>query len=461
VITILLTARTIAARQSRRNRSRATSKEKVDHLTGISPGHFGPTLDLCRPHPEIFSPSRMISRNITLNYEHRALFTRDVFDPANSTLRKLIEDALDERERSKVLIFVDDGVLQGAGKLLEQISAYFEANADVLQLVAAPISVPGGEASKNQWDLVKKLWEAISDTGICRHSYVIGIGGGAVLDLVGFAASTAHRGVRHVRMPTTTLSQGDGGVGVKNGVNFFGKKNWVGSFSVPFAIINDLDFLKTLPERGRRAGIIEAIKVALIRDGEFFEAIEAKADQLANLEDDALEFVIRRSAELHMNHIALGGDPFELGSSRPLDFGHWAAHKLEQISEFRVGHGEAVAIGMGIDLLYAARTRQLDPEDAQRILNLIERIGFKLWDPDLRKSDGEQLLVLRGLEEFREHLGGELTVTLVTGIGHAVEVHEMDVAEILPVFDDLEARARRTEKQPVTDAKPIPAGQPA
>lgn len=403
----------------------------------------------------------MISRNITLNYEHRALFTRDVFDPGNTTLRQLIEDALDGRPFSRALVFVDDGLLRGeAGqKLPKRISAYFEKHADVLKLVAEPIVIPGGEGCKNRWDLVADIWEEISDAGICRHSYVIAIGGGAVLDLVGFAASTAHRGVRHIRMPTTTLSQGDGGVGVKNGVNFFGKKNWVGAFAVPFAIINDLHFLRTLPERDRRAGIIEAIKVALIRDAEFFEAIESRADELAQLNEDALEFVIRRSAELHMNHIALGGDPFELGSARPLDFGHWAAHKLEQISDFRVGHGEGVAIGMAIDLLYAARTGQLDPEDSQRILNLIERIGFKLWDADLRKSDGEQLLVLRGLEEFREHLGGELTITLVTGIGQAIEVHEMDVAAIPPVFDDLEARARRIEKQSPSGATQLPAGQ--
>ena len=283
----------------------------------------------------------MISRNITLNYEHRALFTRDVFSPGNLTLRKLIEDALDERDRSRVLVLVDDGLLRGDGEqLLGAIGTYFEANADVLNLVAEPVVVEGGEACKNQWERVTELWEKINAAGICRHSYIIAIGGGAVLDLVGFAASTAHRGIRHIRMPTTTLSQGDGGVGVKNGVNYFGKKNWLGAFAVPFAIINDLNFLRTLPERDRRAGIIEAIKVSLIRDAEFFEAIESKADELAQLDEEALEMVIRRSAELHMNHIAQGGDPFELGSARPLDFGHWSAHKLEQISDFRVGHGE-------------------------------------------------------------------------------------------------------------------------
>ncbi|MFT5855301.1 MAG: 3-dehydroquinate synthase [Verrucomicrobiales bacterium] len=286
------------------------------------------------------------------------------------------------------------------------------------------------------------IWSEINDRELDRHSYVIAIGGGAFLDLLGFASATAHRGIRHVRMPTTTLSQGDGGVGVKNGVNFFGKKNWVGTFSVPHAVVNDLVFLKTLPERERRAGVIEAIKVALIRDVDFFNAMEEGRADLGALEASALEMVIRRSAALHVEHIATGGDPFELGSARPLDFGHWAAHKLEQISDFAIGHGEAVAIGIAIDLLYAVEADLLSAEDCARILDLIEGVGFKLFSPHLmtRNGDGE-LFILRGLEEFREHLGGELTITLVTAPGESIEVHEMDAAKVVVALERLQERA--------------------
>ena len=135
---------------------------------------------------------------------------------------------------------------------------------------------------------------------MCRHSYVIIVGGGASLDLVGFAASTAHRGVRLIRFPTTTLSQGDGGVGVKNGVNYFGKKNWVGTFSVPDAVVNDFSFLQGLPKNQKRAGYVEAIKVALIRDRSFFEFIEENAEALAGFESQTLEQVVRKSAALHL-----------------------------------------------------------------------------------------------------------------------------------------------------------------
>jgi 3-dehydroquinate synthase len=251
-----------------------------------------------------------------------------------------------------------------------------------------------------------------------------------------------------VRFPTTTLSQGDGGVGVKNGVNFAGKKNWVGSFAVPHAIINDFCFLKTLPPRELRHGLIEALKVSLIRDAEFFETMEAHADDLAALLPASVEPVVRRSAELHVEHIAGCGDPFELGSARPLDFGHWAAHKLEQVSQFRIAHGEAVAIGMALDLLYSVRADILPREVALRIIALIERMGFATYAAELLENTATgEPVILQGLEEFREHLGGQLTITLVPSIGSKVEVHEMNRAFILDALHELRDRGNHWTAQ--------------
>jgi len=383
----------------------------------------------------------MIARTIQLTYEHRVFFTRDSFAPGNRVLRDLIAEAQRPcKAPVKVLLVVDQGITSADPHLEERIARYAEAHRDVIQLVEAPLILPGGEACKNDWSLVEQIWERIHEGRICRHSFVIAVGGGALLDLAGFAAATAHRGIRHIRIPTTTLSQGDGGVGVKNGVNFFGKKNWVGNFAIPHAVVNDLDFLSLLPPAQRRAGIIEAIKVSLIRDRSLFEAMEKMADRLAKLEELALETVIRRSAELHMNHIACGGDPFELGSARPLDFGHWSAHKLEQISGFRIGHGDAVAIGMAVDLIYARRRGLLSVDDEQRALGLIRAVGFDLYVPELNLRQNGDLIIVRGLEEFREHLGGELTITLVTGIGQATEVHEMDTALLPAIVEEMLAR---------------------
>ena len=378
----------------------------------------------------------MLERTIHLELVHRIEFTRDLFSPVNSVLSDVVSKS-GSSESSKFIVFVDGGVVGGKQNLLREIQSWFNAKDGELELVDSPFVLPGAEACKNDWSLIPEIWEKMNRNSIDRHSYVLAIGGGAFLDMVGFAASTAHRGVRLIRVPTTSLSQGDGGVGVKNGINYFGKKNWVGSFSVPFAVINDFAFLESLDDTSRRAGIIEAIKVALVRNKKFFIEIEKLSDRLFKLEQAALEYVIQRSAEEHVDHISTSGDPYELGSARPLDFGHWVAHKLEQISAFRIGHGEAVAVGLAVDLIYSKRVGIISKDDCDRILNLIRSTGFNIYDPELSRIEAGRSVILQGLEEFREHLGGILTITLVPEIGRKIEVNDMDETEILASIDEL------------------------
>ncbi|MBA2486962.1 MAG: 3-dehydroquinate synthase [Nitrospira sp.] len=257
---------------------------------------------------------------------------------------------------------------------------------------------------------------------IDRHSFVLTIGGGAVLDMSGFAAATTHRGVRNIRLPTTLLSQADGGLGVKTGVNGFGVKNFIGTFTAPFAVVNDFDLLASLPSRHLTSGMAEAVKVALIRDKDFFEWVERNAIPLREHKSTQLHELIRKSASIHLQHIALCGDPFESGCSRPLDFGHWAAHKLESLTSYRVHHGEAVAIGMAIDSQYSAEIGLLSRHELLRALSLIEGLGLRTWHTALeRVGVGGRLDILQGLEEFQEHIGGKLTLTLLKGIGQGVE----------------------------------------
>ncbi len=258
-----------------------------------------------------------------------------------------------------------------------------------------------------------------------------------MLDAVGFAASAAHRGVRLVRFPTTTLAQDDAGIGVKNGINGFGKKNFIGTFGVPWAVINDESFLATQSDRDWRAGISEAVKVALLRDPALFELIADSAPALRNRDGDALRPIVRRSAELHLEHIVTGGDPYEMLTARPLDFGHWAAHKLEQLSDYDLRHGEAVAIGLAIDVLYAQRVGTLDEASAERIIGCLRDIGFTLFHPAMH----DHAELLRGLQEFREHLGGALTITLLEKIGRPIDVHVIDEQIMVDTIAELERRA--------------------
>ena len=339
-----------------------------------------------------------IERTIQVSFRHRVLFTEDVFGRNNPMLRDVLWDPA-AHGRARTLLVVDQNLAAAQPGLQGAILGYFRAHQDKLELCGSPLVMPGGEAAKASLDHVYTVHKQIDQRHIDRHSFVIGVGGGALLDMVGFAAATAHRGCRHIRLPTTTLSQADSGVGVKNGVNAFSKKNFVGTFAPPFAVINDFTLLESLPPREKRAGYVEAIKVALIRDRDFFETLEREAELLARFDPDAMRRLIRRCAELHVDHIAGGGDPFESGSARPLDFGHWSAHKLEQLTQYQLSHGEAVAVGIALDTLYSKRCGLLPEAAADRVLTLLRRLGFQLAvDALLDRDQSGDLRLLTGLE---------------------------------------------------------------
>lgn len=384
--------------------------------TGLASG-------IARVEPE--NPIETLACEFAVPYSYPAVFTRGLFDPANPHLVNAV--AGDRTEKPRCVVLIDDGLAHSDPSLEKRVSAYFLAHSNRMVLLEAPKVLPGGEVIKGDFAEILNLYRMFLRNGVDRHSYVIAIGGGAVLDAVGFAAATAHRGLRHIRVPTTVLSQNDSGVGVKNAINFDGVKNYVGTFAPPHAVLNDFDFLNALPRRERIAGISEAIKVALIRDLAFFDWLERNADALARFEPKAEEYMVRRSAELHSRQITKGGDPFETGSARPLDFGHWSAHKLEGITKYALRHGEAVAIGIALDTRYSVLSGRLSAGEDDRVVTLLDRIGLPTWHDVLEQRDPEgELLVLEGLREFQEHLGGALTVTLLQKIGTGVEVHEIN-----------------------------------
>jgi 3-dehydroquinate synthase len=380
--------------------------------------------------------------SFSVPFRYAVHFTERLLDPENRVLVAALQ-RLEPQRRHRVLAVVDAGVERAHPELSAALRRYAVAHADSMQLLGEPVVVPGGEDAKNDPALVTRLHERMAAVGLDRQSFCLAIGGGAVLDMVGFAAATCHRGVRIVRVPTTVLGQNDSGIGVKNGVNALGMKNFVGSFAVPFAVINDFEFLATLSHRDRVAGMAEAVKVALVRDAAFFDWLCAHAAALGRLEPEATAQMIRRCARLHVEHIAGGGDPFEQGSARPLDYGHWLAHKLESLTAHRLRHGEAVAIGLALDSRYSVEAGLLSAEINERIVQLLIQLGFRLYDPALELCDREgRLRVLEGLREFREHLGGELTISLLERPGRARDVHEMDAARVARCIHWLSERYR-------------------
>ena len=348
---------------------------------------------------------------------HVVVFCDDAFGPQSDRWVDLLPAGC-----HRILPVFDGGFDAAHPACRPRVEAFFDAHSTRFDR-APSLVVPGGEVAKNDPKVIDSVLASIHAENICRQSFVAIFGGGAVLDAVGFAASIAHRGVKVLRFPTTTLAQDDAGIGVKNGVNHHNEKNWQGVFAVPIAVINDFSLLTSLSDRDWRSGFSEAVKVALLKDAREFELLEKHADAIAHRSEPESQRSIIRSAELHWRHIVEGGDPFEDEIARPLDYGHWSAHRLERLTDGDLKHGEAVAVGLGIDAALAVQLGRATPEFQHRVLGVLHKLGFTLDHPQL--DDPAALFV--GIEQFRAHLGGALTLTLVAEPGVPFDIHEADL----------------------------------
>lgn len=370
-------------------------------------------------------------------FVHRLRFTRNLLDGEQDVLLDVLEPS--GPQPARVQLWLDEHMANARPDLARRLCDLLDGCPRLKRTGDVQI-VPGGEAIKNDIHLLERMLKTFEQADLDRRSYVIVIGGGAVLDAVGFAAAIAHRGLRLVRLPTTTLSQGDSGVGVKNSVNLFGKKNWIGTFAVPWAVINDAALLETLPDRDFICGFSESVKVSLLKDRGLFERLCRDASRIKQRDAEATLPIIQQSAEWHFRHITRGGDPFENEMARPLDYGHWSAHKLEILTRFTLRHGEAVAIGVAIDSIYSSLVHGFPREDAERVLHCLADMGFSLGHPAL---DEQREALFKGLEEFRQHLGGELTVTMLHAVGQPLDAHAIDRRAMETAMDTVQAFARR------------------
>ena len=385
--------------------------------------------------------TRTIQQTIAVTWDFPVTFTHGLFRPANRVLVDTLQ-RFNETRRHRALVFIDSHVAAARPKLAAEVEAYFQANTANVELAAEPQAVPGGEAIKNDFALVEGFMRLMLEKHMDRQSFIIIVGGGAVMDAVGLAAALVHRGLRQIRVPTTVLGQNDAGVGVKNGVNFLGGKNAVGSFAPPFAVLNDFEFLRTLPQRDWLCGVAEAWKVAIIRDSAFFDWLCDHAAKFPQRDAVAMEQLVFRCADEHLAHIRTNGDPFEYGRARPLDFGHWSAHKLELMSGFSISHGEAVAFGVLLDSCYAREKRWIDADEYAAIEQGLTISGFPLWhDEAVARDPAGHLEIFAGIRDFREHLGGELCVTFPQGIGARFEIHEIDLILMERCLKELQERA--------------------
>ena len=368
-------------------------------------------------------------QEINLTIQFPVLFRTAIFE---TPVAEYWPEVIQSDKPADAIFFIDENVSKCHPQLIEKIKRWnqeFNGLSD-----HSPIHlVPPGETLKNDFVATVALSEKMVKAKLCRHSYVFIIGGGAVLDAVGFAASITHRGIRQVRIPTTVLAQDDSAMGVKNGTNFNGVKNLLGTFCAPHAVICDGDFLTTLEQRDWVSGVSEAFKVAIIKDLDFFHFLSLNTAEIPKRNPSVMHEIVKRSAKIHLNHIALGGDPFETGNSRPLDFGHWSAHKLESMSLGKLRHGEAVSIGIALDLFCAKNLGLISMPEVELILTAMQAATLPIWS-DLLNREVE---VIDGLREFQEHIGGELNLTMPNGLGEKIEIKELSPQTVHKALTEL------------------------
>lgn len=372
--------------------------------------------------------SDQIVNRFNVQYQYPVIWGKNIFAAADKTLEKFLVGSEFSLRPLPVLIFLDAGFAAAWSGIADEIVRWCHSRCALLDLRCPPQLLPGGEACKDGFSASRKVIALAQKASLCRQSQIWALGGGAFLDAVGLGAALFHRGIPLLRFPTTTLAQCDSGVGVKNGCNLDGVKNLAGVFAPPAAVINDPAFLTTLAQRDWLAGIAEAFKVAIIQDAEFLHWLAENARKLRERDLPLMTEMLKRCAALHVQHIQHGGDPFEFGSARPLDFGHWAAHKLESMSGFDINHGEAVSIGIALDLKYAAKIGLISTAEANFCCQALQSCGLPIESQlMLKKNRAGKLKLLEGLEEFREHLGGKLHLTLPNKLGNKIEVNEMNL----------------------------------
>ena len=288
-------------------------------------------------------------------------------------------------------------------------------------------AVPAGERHKTLRQ-AGELLDWLTGTQIGRRDLVVLLGGGVVIDMGGWAASTYMRGVPYLNLGTTLIAQVDAAIGGKLAVNHVAAKNLLGSFHQPLGVISDVSFLRTLDRRQLRAGLAECIKKAIIASPDYWELIERDAEAILAGDAAALEALVHGAGAIKAELIER--DPYERDSRRTLGFGHALAHPLETVTSYTaLLHGEAVAFGMAVEAQIAAARGLLAPELLERMLGLLQRVGLPTSARELpTEVDAERLLA--ATERIRLIRGGGYRFVLPIDLGETVIADDVTPAEL-------------------------------
>lgn len=291
------------------------------------------------------------------------------------------------------------------------------------------ISFPAGEKSKSR-KTKEKIENEMLNLAFGRDSCIIALGGGVVGDAAGFAAATYMRGIHYIQVPTTLLAMVDSSIGGKVAVNTKYAKNSIGAFHQPKKVIVDLDFLKTLPKEEMVNGLAELIKHALIKDRNFFHFLEKNIDRILDCDSGILKKAIKRSCEIKSSIVMQ--DEKEKNIRKILNYGHTIGHAVESALNYRISHGNAIAIGMSHAAKLSAKLGFLDEGSVIRQNNLLECAGLphKLSHHKLKPKK-----ILGHVQYDKKMANGRLNFVLLDSIGSAFISDMVNLEDIKNILE--------------------------
>jgi 3-dehydroquinate synthase len=331
-------------------------------------------------------------------------------------------------DRLKKLGFSGKAVIVTDAKVKKLYAGNLQQNLERSGFQVLLIELPQGEEQKSL-ETAAMLYEKLTDFYAERNTPVIALGGGVIGDLTGFVAATYMRGVPLIQIPTTLLSQGDSSIGGKTAVNHGRLKNKVGAFYHPRLTISDVSTLGTLSPRELSDGLSEIIKHGIILDSEFFSYLENNLAGITAHDEQVLEKVVSRSAEIKAGVVEK--DELDLGLRNVLNFGHTVGHAIESVSELKIWHGEAVSIGMLAEAQISNRMGILDEKELERMEKVVDRSGLPVHIPSLSVSG-----MLRAMQHDKKISQGKIKFILPEKIGKVFITDEVRPSLIEEVLRD-------------------------
>ncbi|MCL1126417.1 3-dehydroquinate synthase family protein [Shewanella surugensis] len=366
------------------------------------------------------------------------IFTQDLWamkDTHKSPLLMLLNNQKKQQETLTICCIIDENVSKQQSNLRLRIQHFFNACQHV-NLISPPIIISEKEQEK-QSTIIKKLYPLFSQNALNKHSQIIAIGGGSLFDAVSFTVNTCYQGLPFIRVPSTVLSASDTSIKDQSNINIFSNGSPLSNVSRPLAVFNDFSLLNRSTTQDKHAGLVLIIKIAILKDAQFFNWLEVNANALFHCCPKENQYAIQRCAQLALQHTTSTAHFHEQEIISPLEYGHWSAYKLKKLSQDPLNDAQALAIGICLDAYYSTRIGLLHQDYSIRIVKLFNRVGFSLWHNALFDNTRGELTLLKGLDEFRLKFGPTLHIPLLTSIGYSKTIHNIDHDVMKEAVEDL------------------------